>query len=84
MSHDFWTGVQLIQGKRADRNMARFMVTMQNKVTFLIQPSVQCSSVMPNDVLLQTAAVMEKVPATEVGSNSFSRLAISKSQLCKP
>ena len=65
-------GVQLIQTKRADRNTAMFMEMMQNQVVFLIQPSVTCSSVTPNDVLHQTLVMMEKVATMLVGSIIFS------------
>ncbi len=77
-------GVQLIQTKRADRNTATFMEMRQNQVVFLIQPSVTCSSVTPNDVLHQTLATMEKVATMFVGSISFSWLLRSMSQMCNP
>jgi hypothetical protein len=83
-SHAFWMGVQWTQGKRAFRPMARFMDMMQAQVSFLTQPSVIFTSVRPNDVLLQTAAVTEKLPATLVGSIMALMFSVGKSQLCKP
>lgn len=61
-----------------------FIETMKNYVSLRIQPSVIFSRVMPKEVLLQTAAVTEKVPATVVGSIIPCILFMSKSQMCSP
>ena len=77
-------GVQVTHWRKAEKNMARFIEMMQNQVSFLIQPSVMSSRVMPNDVLLQTALVTEKVPATVVGSIIACMFSRGKSQMCSP
>ncbi len=77
-------GVQVIHGRRAEKNMATFIEMMQNQVSFLIQPSVMSSKVMPNDVLLQTAPVTEKVPATVIGNIKDCMFSRGKSQMCSP
>lgn len=82
--HDFCTGEHLIHIKSAVRPMAMFMDTRINQTNAFVQPFVMRSSVMEKLVLLQMAAMMEKVPATLVMGTSVVKFSMGKSQMCLP
>jgi len=74
-----FSGLVCIQMNTALRPSAIFMVTNRSQMNHFIYRVVSLSNVMPNDVLLKVAAMMDSIPDTfpfssRVGSTDSSRL----------
>ena len=63
--HDFWMGVHMTKGSKAEIPMAMFIEMMIYQRTHFIQPSVRRSRVTAKLVLDQMAAQIEKTPEAE-------------------